>query len=205
MFSPNTRWARISSISAAGRTCPPPRRSRRSSCSPSPARTGKATSTTSSCSASTAPLFSRRKSWTSIWPSWRKPRRRDHRKLGKELDLFSIQELAGPGLIFFHPKGGTVRKIIEDWMRDQYLDARLLAGLYAARGARRSVEDLRPLRFLRREHVQADGAGRCRIPAQAHELPVPHPDLRGQAAQLSRSAGPAGRAGHRLSLRAVRA
>jgi threonyl-tRNA synthetase len=48
-------------------------------------------------------------------------KKRDHRKLGQELDLFSIQELAGPGLIFFHPKGGIVRKIIEDWMRDQYL------------------------------------------------------------------------------------
>jgi len=48
-------------------------------------------------------------------------KRRDHRKLGKELDLFSIQELAGPGLIFFHPKGGIVRRQIEDWMRDQYV------------------------------------------------------------------------------------
>jgi threonyl-tRNA synthetase len=48
-------------------------------------------------------------------------KKRDHRKLGKELDLFSIQELAGPGLIFFHPKGGIVRKQLEDWMRDQYL------------------------------------------------------------------------------------
>ena len=48
-------------------------------------------------------------------------KKRDHRKLGQELDLFSIQELAGPGLIFFHPKGGAVRKIIEDWMRDQYV------------------------------------------------------------------------------------
>jgi threonyl-tRNA synthetase len=48
-------------------------------------------------------------------------RKRDHRKLGQELDLFSIQELAGPGLIFFHPKGAMVRKIMEDWMRDQYL------------------------------------------------------------------------------------
>ena len=48
-------------------------------------------------------------------------KKRDHRKLGKELDLFSIQELAGPGLIFFHPKGGMIRKQIEDWMRDQYL------------------------------------------------------------------------------------
>jgi threonyl-tRNA synthetase len=48
-------------------------------------------------------------------------KKRDHRKLGQELDLFSIQELAGPGLIFFHPKGGRIRVIIEDWMRDQYL------------------------------------------------------------------------------------
>ncbi|MBS1859467.1 MAG: threonine--tRNA ligase [Acidobacteria bacterium] len=48
-------------------------------------------------------------------------KKRDHRKLGKELDLFSIQELAGPGLIFFHPKGGILRKQLEDWMRDQYI------------------------------------------------------------------------------------
>jgi threonyl-tRNA synthetase len=48
-------------------------------------------------------------------------KKRDHRKIGQELDLFSIQELAGPGLIFYHPKGGTIRKILEDWMRDQYI------------------------------------------------------------------------------------
>ncbi len=48
-------------------------------------------------------------------------KKRDHRKLGQELDLFSIQELAGPGLIFYHPKGCIVRKQIEEWMRDQYL------------------------------------------------------------------------------------
>jgi threonyl-tRNA synthetase len=48
-------------------------------------------------------------------------KRRDHRKLGQELDLFSIQDLGGPGLIFFHPKGGAVRKVIEDWMREQYI------------------------------------------------------------------------------------
>src|SRR5207344_545588 len=48
-------------------------------------------------------------------------KKRDHRVLGKQLDLFSIQELAGPGLIFWHPKGGIVRKEMEDWMREQYL------------------------------------------------------------------------------------
>ncbi|HEY6845015.1 MAG TPA: threonine--tRNA ligase [Terracidiphilus sp.] len=47
--------------------------------------------------------------------------RRDHRLLGKQLDLFSIQELAGAGLIFWHPKGGMIRKIMEDWMRDECL------------------------------------------------------------------------------------
>lgn len=49
-------------------------------------------------------------------------KKRDHRKLGQELDLFSIQDLAGPGLIFFHPKGGIVRKQLEDWMRNAYLE-----------------------------------------------------------------------------------
>jgi threonyl-tRNA synthetase len=47
--------------------------------------------------------------------------KRDHRVLGKQLDLFSIQEVAGPGLIFWHPKGAMVRKIMEEWMRDECL------------------------------------------------------------------------------------
>jgi len=45
--------------------------------------------------------------------------KRDHRLLGKQLDLFSIQELAGPGLIFWHPKGAMIRKVMEDWMRNE--------------------------------------------------------------------------------------
>jgi threonyl-tRNA synthetase len=48
-------------------------------------------------------------------------KKRDHRVIGQQLDLFSIQELAGPGLIFWHPKGGIIRKEMEDWMRDQYV------------------------------------------------------------------------------------
>ena len=44
---------------------------------------------------------------------------RDHRVLGKQLDLFSIQEVAGSGLIFWHPKGGIIRKTMEDWMKDE--------------------------------------------------------------------------------------
>lgn len=45
--------------------------------------------------------------------------KRDHRRLGRELDLFSIQEDYGQGLIFWHPKGGAIRKEMEDYLREQ--------------------------------------------------------------------------------------
>ncbi|HUY40223.1 MAG TPA: threonine--tRNA ligase [Candidatus Dormibacteraeota bacterium] len=44
--------------------------------------------------------------------------RRDHRKLGTELDLFSIEEEAGGGLVFWHPKGAVVREIVEGFIRE---------------------------------------------------------------------------------------
>jgi len=47
--------------------------------------------------------------------------RRDHRKLGKELDLFSMHEEAGPGLVHWHSKGATVRRIIERFWVDEHL------------------------------------------------------------------------------------
>jgi threonyl-tRNA synthetase len=46
-------------------------------------------------------------------------KKRDHRKLGRELDLFSISEEAGPGLVFWHPKGTRVRIVIEDFLRKE--------------------------------------------------------------------------------------
>jgi len=46
---------------------------------------------------------------------------RDHRKLGRELDLFSIQDEVGAGLILWHPKGALMRKIIEDFWKDAHL------------------------------------------------------------------------------------
>ena len=46
-------------------------------------------------------------------------KKRDHRKLGRELDLFSISEEAGPGLVFWHPKGTRVRLAIEDFLRKE--------------------------------------------------------------------------------------
>jgi threonyl-tRNA synthetase len=47
--------------------------------------------------------------------------KRDHRKLGRELDLFSIHQDLGAGLILWHPKGGTIRTIIEDFWRQEHL------------------------------------------------------------------------------------
>ncbi len=44
--------------------------------------------------------------------------KRDHRKLGKELDLFSVHEEAGPGLVYWHPMGGRIRQEIEDYWRE---------------------------------------------------------------------------------------
>ncbi|WP_447985384.1 threonine--tRNA ligase [Nitrospira sp. Nam74] len=48
-------------------------------------------------------------------------KRRDHRKLGKELDLISIQDDIGPGLVLWHPKGALVRVLIENFWREQHL------------------------------------------------------------------------------------
>jgi threonyl-tRNA synthetase len=47
-------------------------------------------------------------------------RKRDHRRLGRELDLFSVSEEVGPGLILWHPKGGMVRKLAEDYCRAEH-------------------------------------------------------------------------------------
>ncbi len=48
--------------------------------------------------------------------------RRDHRKLGKELDLFSFPETIGAGLPVFHPKGGVLKRVMEDYVRQRHID-----------------------------------------------------------------------------------
>ena len=47
--------------------------------------------------------------------------KRDHRKLGKELDLFSLHEEAGPGLVHWHPKGAMIRHVIEDFWKGEHI------------------------------------------------------------------------------------
>jgi len=49
--------------------------------------------------------------------------RRDHRKLGTELDLFSFPAEIGSGLAVFHPKGGTIRRVMEEYSRQRHLEA----------------------------------------------------------------------------------
>jgi threonyl-tRNA synthetase len=46
--------------------------------------------------------------------------RRDHRKLGRELDLYSLHDEAGPGLVHWHPKGSVIRRVIEDFWKDEH-------------------------------------------------------------------------------------
>jgi threonyl-tRNA synthetase len=55
---------------------------------------------------------------------WRleEARRRDHRRLGKELDLFSVSDAVGPGLILWHPRGAMIRGIAEDFSRKAHLE-----------------------------------------------------------------------------------
>jgi len=48
-------------------------------------------------------------------------KKRDHRKLGQELDLFSTHEEVGPGLVLWHPKGAVIRSLIEDYWRKEHL------------------------------------------------------------------------------------
>ena len=48
--------------------------------------------------------------------------RRDHRKLGRELDLFSFPDEIGSGLVVFHPKGGVVKRVMEDYVRQRHID-----------------------------------------------------------------------------------
>ncbi|MBI4287742.1 MAG: threonine--tRNA ligase [Chloroflexi bacterium] len=47
--------------------------------------------------------------------------RRDHRRVGKDLDLFSLREEVGPGLVLWHPKGAIIRRVIEDFWKQEHM------------------------------------------------------------------------------------
>jgi len=119
--------------------------------------------------------------------------------LGKQLDLFSIQELAGPGLIFWHPKGGLMRKLMEDWMREEYLkrgyrwwSLRMSPRRSYGKSAAHDVTTPRNMFTV----MELDDA---EYRHEAHELVRSISDLQGQPAFLSRSSCTARRDGLRCT------
>jgi len=97
-------------------------------------------------------------------------KRRDHRKLGVELDLFSIQEEAGPGLIFWHPKGGLIRTIVESWLRDELLK-RGYDLVYTPHIMRLDLWKISGHTDFYRDTCSAGRSRESRLPAQAMNCP----------------------------------
>ena len=89
--------------------------------------------------------------------------RRDHRRLGAELDLFSFPTEIGSGLPVFHPKGGIIRRVMEDYSRQRHIEA----GYEFVNTPHITKADLfetsGPPGLVRRRHVPADGAGRREV------------------------------------------
>ena len=142
--------------------------------------------------------------------------RRDHRRLGAELDLFCFPDEIGSGLAVFHPKGGIIRRVMEDYSRRRHEESgyEFVNTPHITKAA--LFETVRPPRLVRRGHVPADGARRRvrrRRPAapraaellpEADELPDAQPDLPGAGAVLPRAAAAAVRVRHGLPVREVR-
>ncbi len=117
--------------------------------------------------------------------------RRDHRKLGAELELFSIEEDAGGGLVFWHPKGAVVRGIIENFIREGLRERGYQPVVTPHIVERTPLRDLGAPREFRAEHVRPDRGRGAALSPQADELPRPHPDLPeplAQAIAICRSA-----------------
>ncbi len=130
--------------------------------------------------------------------------RRDHRKLGAELDLFSFPVEIGSGLPVFHPKGGIIRRVMEDYSRRRHDEA----GYEFVNTPHLTKADLfvtsGHLEWYADGHVPADGAGRRYLLPEADELPDAHPDLRIARPFLPRAAPAAVRVRHRVPVREVR-
>ena len=104
--------------------------------------------------------------------------KRDHRRLGRELDLYSFPAELGSGLAVWHPKGGMLRKLVEDYSRRVHEMFWIRFRQLAASCEGRPLANLRTSRLLRREHVSGNVA-RCgrRVPGKTDELPLSRSDL----------------------------
>jgi len=130
--------------------------------------------------------------------------KRDHRRLGRELDLFSIQEDYGQGLIFWHPKGGAIRKEMEDYLREQ-LSLRGYGLVFTPHIAKRELwfTSGHEINYVDSMFSPMEFEGQ-EFSHQADELPVSHRNLQISATFVSRSAVTIRRARHVLSSRAFR-
>ena len=104
--------------------------------------------------------------------------KRDHRKLGADLDLFSFPTEIGSGLPVFHPKGGTIRRVLEDYSRRRHEEAgyEFVNTPHITKST--LFETSGSPRLVRRRDVPAHGDGGRQVLPQADELPDAHPDLR---------------------------
>ena len=77
-------------------------------------------------------------------------KRRDHRVLGKQLELFTISQTVGSGLILWLPKGAIIRQTLEDYLQGRAAAARVRRGLHAEHWQDRAVSDFGPFPVLQR-------------------------------------------------------
>ena len=131
--------------------------------------------------------------------------RRDHRKLGRDLDLFSFPDEIGSGLAVFHPKGGVIKREMEDYVRRRHIEEGFeyvgtphisKEGLFHTSGP--------PARTTRDGMFPPHGDGGRGLPPQGDELPDAQPDLPLARALLPRAAAAALRVRLGLPLREVR-
>ena len=130
--------------------------------------------------------------------------KRDHRKLGAELDLFSFPDEIGSGLPVFHPKGGVLKRELEDYVRRRHIEEGFEYVGTPHISKEQSVPHLRAPAVLRRHHVPALGHRRRPHVPQGDELPDAQPDLPVTQPVLPRAAAAAVRVRPRLPLREVR-
>ena len=134
-------------------------------------------------------------------------RKRDHRVLGKQLDLFSISEIVGPGLVLWHPRGAIIKWLLSRAVEDDNV-ASGYDLVYTPNVTREELFYISGhLPLYAANHVpgwrRARARARRRLSGEADELPDALPHLPEPAAQLPRPAHPPLRAGQRLPERAV--
>ena len=110
--------------------------------------------------------------------------KRDHRRLGVELDLFHFPPEIGGGLPVFHPKGGLIRKLMEDYSRAEHERAGY-SFVWTPHIAKSTLFEISgPPQLVRRRHVPADGDGGRHLLPEADELSRAHAHLPVAAALL---------------------